>query len=384
MDRGLYTAEHEAFRQTVRRYVEREVVPFLDEWEQNRLISRAAWLTAGRHGIVGLSGPTEYGGGGLRDFRFRNVVLEEFAKVGASSLSSSFSLQDDIVIPYFVSLATPQQRARWLAPLSIGKKIAAIAMTEPETGSDLRAIRTSASKIDRGWLINGSKTFITSGYQADVVVVVARTSPHGGSDAFSLLVVEDGTPGFSRGRKLNKVGLNAQDTAELFFHDVVVPPDNLLGEEGAGLRQLMRHLPLERLSIAATAMASADAALQWTLDYVEDRHAFGQRIADFQNTRFVLAEVATELDVTRAFIDKAIVAVGEDRLTAVDAAKAKSWATEVQNRAIDRLLQFFGGYGYMLEFPIARAYQDARVQRIYGGTNEIMKQIIGRDLVGRP
>lgn len=383
MDRGLYIAEHEAFRGTVRRYLEREVLPFLDEWEENRLISRDAWLAAGKQGIVGLSGAAEYGGGGLTDFRFRNVIIEEFAKAGANSLSSSFSLQDDILIPYFVSLATPRQRERWLAPMSVGAAIAAIAMTEPGTGSDLRAIRTSAKKVDGGWLVNGAKTFITSGYQADLVVVVARTSPDAGSDAFSLFVVEDGTPGFSRGRKLRKVGLNAQDTAELFFDDVLVPADNLLGDEGAGFRQLMQHLPLERLSIAATAIASADAALGWTVEYVQQRHAFGQPIADFQNTRFVLAEVATELDVTRAYIDKAILAVGEGRLTAVEAAKAKSWATDVQNRAIDRLLQLFGGYGYMLEFPIARAFQDARVQRIYGGTNEIMKQIIARDLVGR-
>ncbi|HUZ25972.1 MAG TPA: acyl-CoA dehydrogenase family protein [Streptosporangiaceae bacterium] len=383
MDRGLYAAEHEAFRETVTTYVEREVVPNMERWEEARLVSRDAWLAAGRQGVVGLSGPADCGGGGQGDYRYRNVVLEELARVGANSLSSSFSLQDDILIPYVAALADRGQRARWLVPMCHGEMIAAIAMTEPGTGSDLKGIRTTGRKVEGGWRVSGSKTFITSGIQSDIVVVVARTSPEGGSDGFSLLVVEAGMAGFSRGRKLKKIGLNGQDTAELFFDDVFVPRENLLGTEGGGFRQLMRHLPLERLSIAATAVASADAALAWTLEYVQQRRAFGQPIADFQNTRFVLAEVATELDVTRAFVDKAVMAVGSGTLTAVEAAKAKLWATEVQHRAIDRLLQLFGGYGYMLEYPIARAYQDARVQRIFGGTNEIMKQIIGRDLIGR-
>jgi alkylation response protein AidB-like acyl-CoA dehydrogenase len=383
VQRGLYTQEHESFRQTVRTYVEREVLPHLEEWDAQRLISREAWLAAGRQGIVGLSGPAECGGGGMTDYRFRCVVQEELARVGAASLQSSFALHDDIVIPYFTSLATPEQRRRWLVGMCAGEKIAAIAMTEPGAGSDLRGIRTTAQRVADGWLINGAKTFITSGYQADLVVVVARTGDGNGSDDFSLLVVESGTPGFSRGRKLDKIGLAAQDTAELFFDNVLVPAENLLGTEGGGLRQLMHHLPLERLSIAVTAIAAADAALAWTLDYVQQREAFGQPIADFQNTRFVLAEVATELDVTRAYIDKAVLAVGEGTLTAVEAAKAKLWATEVQGRVIDRLLQLYGGYGYMNEYPIARAYRDARVQRIFGGTSEIMKLIIGRDLVGR-
>jgi alkylation response protein AidB-like acyl-CoA dehydrogenase len=383
MQRGLYTEEHEAFRQTVRTYIEREVLPNLDTWEADRLIGREAWKAAGRQGVVGLSGPEDCGGGGLSDYRFRNVVQEEFAKVGAASLSSSFSLQDDIVIPYFTTLATEEQRKRWLVGMCKGELIGAIAMTEPGAGSDLRGIRTAAEKVDDGWRINGSKTFVTSGYQADLVIVVARTGTGAGSDAFSLIVVETGAPGFSRGRKLDKIGLAAQDTAELFFEDVVVPEDHLLGALGGGLRQLMHHLPMERLSIAATAVAVADAALGWTLDYVQQRQAFGQPIADFQNTRFVLADIATELDVTRAYVDKAVVAVGTGDLTAVEAAKAKLWASEMQGRVIDRLLQLYGGYGYMNEYPIARAYRDARVQRIFGGTSEIMKHIIGRDLVGR-
>jgi alkylation response protein AidB-like acyl-CoA dehydrogenase len=383
LKRDLYTPEHDAYRETVREFVQREVTGNIASWDQQRLIDRDVWLAAGRHGIIGLGGPEECGGAGLTDYRFRNIVLEELAVAAANSLSSSFSLQDDILIPYLTSLADGYQRDRWLTPMCRGEKIAAIAMTEPGTGSDLKGIRTSAQKADGGWRINGAKTFITSGIQSDLVVVVARTSPAGGSDGFSLLIVEDGMAGFSRGRKLDKVGLVAQDTAELFFDDVLVPPQNLLGAEGGGFRQLMHHLPLERFSIAANAIASADAAFSWAVEYVQGRRAFGQPVADFQNTRFVLAEVAMELDATRAYVDKCLFALNKDELTAVEAAKAKAWATDVQVRAIDRLLQLFGGYGYMLEYPIARAYQDARVQKIYGGTNEIMKVIIGRDIIGR-
>jgi alkylation response protein AidB-like acyl-CoA dehydrogenase len=383
MDRGLYTGDHEAFRETAREFVAREVSPRLAQWDTDRIIDRATWHAAGQQGVVGLSGPAEFGGGGLTDYRYRNVVIEELARVGAGSLTSSFSLHDDIVMPYFVGLATPDQRQRWLPGMCAGELIAAIAMTEPSTGSDLRAIRTEARKVDGGWRITGAKTFITSGYQCDLVIVVTRTDPAGGSAGFSLIVVEDGTAGFSRGRKLDKIGLGAQDTAELFFDDVYVPDANLLGAAGDGLRQLRHHLPLERLSIAAMAIASADAALEWTLQYVRERKAFGQPVSEFQNTQFVLAEIATELDVTRAYIDKAILAQSQGSLTPVEAAKAKWWATDVQNRVIDRLLQLHGGYGYMLEYPIARAFQDARAQRIYGGTNEIMKQIVGRAVVGR-
>jgi long-chain-acyl-CoA dehydrogenase len=382
MQRDLYTDEHEAFRDLVRTFVEREVQPNLAKWDEDRSTGRAVWRAAGRHGVIGLSGPEECGGAGLSDFRFRNVVIEEVARVGAASLQSSFSLQDDILIPYFTSLATEEQRLRWLAPMCAGEMIAAIAMSEPHAGSDLKGIRTRADRVAGGWRINGAKTFITSGIQADLVVVVARTDKAGGSDGFSLIVVEDGTEGFSRGRKLDKIGMHAQDTAELFFDDVMVPADNLLGVEGAGLRHLMQHLPLERFGIAAAAIAAADAAFDWTLAYVKQRQAFGQRIADFQNTQFVLAEISTELDVTRAYIDKCVMALSGGKLNAVEASKAKAWATDAQVRTIDRLLQLYGGYGYMMEYPIARAYRDARVQKIYGGTNEIMKLIIGRDLVG--
>jgi long-chain-acyl-CoA dehydrogenase len=384
MEHNLYTEDHEQFRSVVEKFVAREVVPNQDRWNQDRLTGRDVWLTAGEHGLIGLSGPEEYGGAGLlHDFRYRNVVIEELCKVGAAALHSSFSLQDDILMPYFVSLANDEQKARWLPGLCSGELIAAIAMTEPGAGSDLKGVSTSAVRADGGWRLNGSKTFITSGIQADVVVVVARTDPDGGSDAFSLLVVERDMPGFSRGRKLDKIGLVAQDTAELFFKDVLVPDDNVLGEVGGGFRQLMRHLPLERLSIAAGALAAAEAALAWTVEYTDQRRAFGRPIGDFQHSRFVLAEIATELDVTRAFLDKAILAHNDRTLTAIDAAKAKWWASEVQNRTIDRCVQLHGGYGYMLEYPIGRAFVDARVQKIYGGTNEIMKELIGRDLFGR-
>lgn len=390
MERGLYDAEHEVFRGTVATFVAREVVPNLDQWDAERCIGRETWLAAGRQGLLGLAVPVEFGGGGVSDYRFRNVIHEELAKVCAGSLISSFALQDDILIPYFLSLGTPEQKLRWLPGLCSGAIIAAIAMTEPGAGSDLRGITTNGIRTEDGWLVNGAKTFVTSGIQSDVVVVVVRTSEATeateateGSDGLSLLLVEAGMAGFERGRKLDKIGLRAQDTAELFFHDVLVPHHNLLGVEGAGLVQLKRNLPLERLSIAASAIAISDAALQWTIEYVLERTAFGKRIADFQNTRFTLAEVETELDVLRSYVDRAVRAVGDGTLTAVEAAKAKLWATEVQGRTLDRLLQLFGGYGYMREYPIARAYEDARVQRIYGGTSEIMKHIISLELVRR-
>ena len=384
MKRALYTPDHEQFRAVVREFAQREVAHHVQRWEERRLIDRDVWLAAGKQGILGLSAPEQFGGGGQRrDYRYRAVVLEELAKVHATSLSSGFALQDDIAIPYLDSLGTPEQKQRWLPGMVSGDLIGAIAMTEPGAGSDLRGIRTSATKVDGGWVVNGGKTFITNGIQSDLVITVVRTDPEGGSRGFSLLVVERDMPGFSRGRKLDKVGLHGQDTAELFFEDVFVPDDNLLGELGGGFGHLVGHLPLERLSIAAQAVASADSVFRSTLAYTDERTAFGEKIADFQNTRFVLADIATEIDVTRAFVDQAILSYNEDELSVVDAAKAKLWASEMQNRVIDRCLQLHGGYGYMLEYPVARAYQDARIQRIFGGANEIMRQIIGRDLVGR-
>ncbi|GAB2888411.1 acyl-CoA dehydrogenase family protein [Nocardioides pacificus] len=384
MRRGLYTDDHESFRGVVAEFVAREVAPHVERWDEEGLIDRSVWLAAGKQGIIGLSTPTEYGGAGVgADYRYRAVVLEELAKVHAASLTSGFSLQDDIAIPYLVSLGTEEQKQRWLPRMCAGELIGAIAMTEPGTGSDLQGIRTSGTRVEGGWVVNGAKTFITNGIHSDLVVVVVRTDPDAGSRGFSLLVVEREMAGFSRGRKLKKIGLPSQDTAELVFEDVFVPDANLLGVEGGGLRQLMSHLPLERLSIAVGSVAASEAVLATTLDYTQQRQAFGQPVADFQNTRFRLADLSTELDVTRAFVDKALLAYNEGDLGAVDAAKAKLWATEVQGRLVDQCLQLHGGYGYMLEYPVARAFQDARVQRIYGGTNEIMRHIIGRDIVGR-
>ncbi|MGV9861758.1 acyl-CoA dehydrogenase family protein [Rhodococcus koreensis] len=383
MKRNLYTEDHEAFREVVAEFVTREVKPNLQLWDEQRIIDREVWLTAGKHGLLGLSAPEHYGGAG-GDYRFRNILHEEFAKVFASSLSSSFSLQDDIAIPYLNEIGNEEQKQRWLPPMIAGETIGAIAMTEPGTGSDLQGIKTSAKQVDNGWVINGAKTFITSGINADLVVTVARTDPNGGPNGFSLFVVEREMEGFSRGRKLDKVGMHAQDTAELIYQDVFVPNENVLGGIGGGFGQLKNMLPLERLSIATWAVALSEAILADTIRYTKDRTAFGQRIADFQNTQFELASMKAELDVARTYIDQAILSYNAGELTDVDAACAKLWCSELQNKVVDRCLQLHGGYGYMLEYPVGRAYQDSRIQRIFGGANEVMKMIIGRKIIGRP
>ncbi|WP_326836776.1 acyl-CoA dehydrogenase family protein [Amycolatopsis rhabdoformis] len=380
MLRQLFTADHEAYREVVREFTAREVVPNLERWDADRLIDRDVWRAAGKQGVIGLAVPEEYGGAGQPDYRYRVVVAEELARVGAASLHSSFGLQDDILIPYVQDLGTDEQRRKWLPGLASGELIGAIAMTEPGAGSDLQGVRTTAVRDGDEWVLNGQKTFITSGVNADFVVVVARTDPAAGSRGFSLIVVETGTPGFTRGRKLDKVGLHAQDTAELFFSDARVPAANLLGTEGRGFAHLMERLPRERLSIAVGSLASIDAVFAATREYCFARKAFGKAIGDFQNTRFVLAEIATERDVTAAYLDACVHGLNAGTLTAVDAAKAKWWASELQKRVIDRCVQLHGGYGYMLEYPVARAFVDSRIQTIYGGTTEIMKEIIGRDL----
>lgn len=383
MRRTLYTEDHEDFRAVVAEFTAREVTPNLDTWDADHATGRDVWLAAGRQGVLGLNIPDAYGGAGVDDYRYRMVVCEELSRAGSAALSSGFGVQDDITALYLRSMGTEEQKQRWLPRMAAGEYLMAVGMTEPGAGSDLKGIRTTARQVADGWLVNGAKTFITSGIQSDGVITVVRTDPAGGSDGFSLLVVEEGMPGFSRGRRLDKIGLVAQDTAELFFEDVLVPQENLLGEVGAGFRQLMRHLPQERLSIASQGVAAAAAAVEWTIAFTNEREAFGRPIADFQNTRFVMAEVVTEVDVARAYLDACVLAHNAGELTAVDAAKAKWWATDLQNRVIDKCLQLFGGYGYMLEYPIAKAFVDARVQRIYGGTNEIMKEIIGRDIYGR-
>ncbi|TQC48728.1 acyl-CoA dehydrogenase [Rhodococcus sp. WS4] len=380
MQRTIFEQDHEAYRETVREFLAREIEPNYEQWEADRLIDRSAWLAAGKSGIVGLSVPEEFGGSGVTDYRFRYVVAEEIARTATTSFGSGLSLQDDIAIPYIANLGTDEQKQRWLPGMAAGELIGAIAMTEPGTGSDLQGIKTTAVRDGDEWVINGQKTFITNGIHSDIVIVVARTDPNAGSKGFSLLVVERGMPGFSRGRKLHKVGLAGQDTAELVFEDVRVPAANLLGTEGRGFVHLMENLPLERISIAVNAIAVAKAAYRWTRDYVFERKAFGKPIGDLQNTRFALAEMLTEIEVTESHIDRCVSALNADELTAVDASKGKWWASELQKRVVDRCVQLHGGYGYMMEYPIGRAYVDSRIQTIYGGTTEIMKEIIGRDI----
>lgn len=383
MLRTFFDADHDLFRATVREFITREVEPNIEKWDEDRLVGRDIWRIAGEHGLIGFAVPEEYGGGGLTDYRFRCVVHEELARVNATSLANGFTLQDDVVMPYLLELATDEQRQRWLPGLATGEFIGAIAMTEPSAGSDLQSIRATASRDGDSWLLNGAKTFISNGIQSDIVIVLCRTGDGPGSSALSLLVVERDMPGFERGRKLQKLGLHAQDTAELSFTDVRVPATNMLGEEGKGFGYLMRNLPMERISVAYQSLAASRAALEWTLSYTRDRTMFGRALNSFQNTQFELADIATELDIFEAYMDKSVAALNCGELTPVDAAKGKYWGSELQKRVVDRCLQLFGGYGYMLEYPIARAYADARVQTIYGGTSEIMKTIIGRDLTGK-
>ena len=381
MDSDLFDEDHELFRASVRGFVDEHVVPNLQQWDADRLIDRETWRAAGKQGILGLAAPKEFGGAGERDYRYRVVIQQEIARVGASALQSGFSTNDDIVLNYLLRHADPGQRERWVPGFVTGETIGAIAMTEPGAGSDLRGIQTTAKKDGCGWVLNGAKTFITSGILCDLVIVFAKTDPGAGSRGFSLFLVEDGTPGFRRGRKLDKVGLHAQDTAEQFFDEVRLGPENLLGDEGAGFAFLMQSLPLERLGIAIAAQASAEAVFGWTLGYVTQRRAFGDRIGDFQAPGFVLAELQTAIEVSRTYLNRCVRAYNDRALTAVDAAKAKYWATELQGRVIDAGVQLHGGYGYTLECPVAKALIDARIQRIYGGTNEIMKEIIRRDLM---
>ncbi|MFJ7278853.1 MULTISPECIES: acyl-CoA dehydrogenase family protein [unclassified Kitasatospora] len=380
MQREIFTEQHEDFRAAVRAFLAKEVLPHYDRWEKAGIVDRSAWLAAGRQGLLGMAVPEEYGGGGAPDFRYAAVLAEEFARAGASGLA--IGLHNDIIGPYLTSLATEEQKRRWLPGFCSGELITAIAMTEPGTGSDLQGIRTQA--VDRGdhYLLNGAKTFISNGILADLVVVVARTTPEGGAHGLSLLVVERGTPGFERGRNLDKIGQKAQDTAELFFEDVRVPKANLLGELNGGFVHLMQNLAQERLTIAAAAIAGAEYLVEITTDYVKQREAFGRPLAKLQHVRFEIAELATECAVTRAFVDRCITEHNRYALTPVDASMAKWWATELQKRTADRCLQLHGGYGYMSEFPVARAFTDGRIQTIYGGTTEIMKEIVGRSVLG--
>ncbi len=379
MERRIFDEEHDAFREVVRRFMETEVVPHHDRWEAEGIVPREVWKKAGAQGLLCTDVPTEYGGGGVRDFRYNAIVDEEISRIGASGIG--FGLHNDVVVPYLLDHATDEQKARWFPPMCTGEAITAIAMSEPGTGSDLAAVSTTALlQEDGSYLLNGAKTFITNGIHADLVLVVAKTDPSKAHDGISLLVVERGMDGFERGRKLDKIGLAAQDTAELSFTDVRVPAENLLGEEGMGFAYLMQALPQERLSIAVNAIAGAAGALDLTIDYCREREAFGKPIGSFQNSRFQLAEMRTLVTIGQQFVDRCIELHSEGKLTVDEAAMAKWWTTDVLDDVVDRCVQLHGGYGYMREYKIARAYVDARVQRIYGGTNEIMKEIIGRSM----
>ena len=380
MRRTVYEPEHEQFREVLREFLAREVAPHAQAWEKAGIVDREVYRAAGKHGLIGFNVPEEFGGGGVADFRFNAVVSEELAKAGPGT--PAFTLHNDVVAPYFTSLATPEQQHRWLPGFAAGDLIGAIAMTEPGTGSDLAGVRTHAVPYGGTWILSGAKTFISSGINSDLVIVVTRTDPDpaAGHRALSLLVVERGMPGFTRGRNLDKIGLKSQDTAELFFDEVPVPAANVLGTVGRGFYHLMHNLPAERMSIAINAVAGARAIFDETLAYAKNRTAFGQPIGSFQHNRFVLAELDTELDIAQVFVDRCLEAIVAGELSAVEAAKAKWWTTELQKRVIDACVQLHGGYGYMLEYPVARAYLDARVQTIYGGTTEIMKEIVGRNL----
>jgi alkylation response protein AidB-like acyl-CoA dehydrogenase len=378
MKRLVFEAEHEQLRETAREYIERELVPNAERWERERIVDRSAFVAAGKYGLIGFNMPEEFGGGGSDDFRFNAVIDEELARYGGPQ--PSLSLQNDVVGPYFKSLSTEEQKRRWLPGIAGGETIIAIAMTEPGAGSDLAGIRTSAVRDGDDWIVNGAKTFISSGINCDLVIVVARTDPDAGHKGFTLLVVERGMEGFTRGRKLDKMGLHAQDTSELNFDNVRVPSSNVLGEQGRGFYHLMHNLPSERLSIAISAIAGARETWRQTLQYAKDRTAFGQPIGSFQHNRFLLAEMDTELDVSERYLDRCLQAVVDGELTAVEAAKAKWWCTETAKKVIDGCVQLHGGYGYMMEYRVARDYVDSRIQTIFGGTTEIMKDIIGRDL----
>jgi len=377
--RDLFDDEHEQLRAAFRQLLEKELVPHIAEWERAGIADRELFRKAGAAGFLGMAVPEEYGGGGVDDFRFNLVIGEEVQAVGAGGAGLGITLHNDICLPYFLALCNDEQKARWLPGICSGELITAIAMTEPGIGSDLASMSTSALLDGDAYVVNGSKTFITNGINADLVITAVRTGPdrHRG---LSLLILERGMPGFERGRNLQKIGMHSQDTAELSFTDVRVPLANLLGEENEGFFQLVAKLPQERMSIAVAGVAEARAAFENTLRYVQERRAFGQPIGSFQHSRFVLAEIATEIDVTQTFIDRCVDDLNDGELSAPDAAKAKWWATELQGRVVDRCLQLHGGYGYMLEYPVARAFTDARVTRIYGGTTEIMKDVIGKSL----
>lgn len=381
MQQHLYEPIHEEFRAVCAAFLQREAVPHHDRWEKDGIVDREVWRKAGKTGLLGMDVEESYGGGGqVGDFRFHCVLLEEIVRAGCSGLG--FGLHNDVVAPYLIGLTTPAQRGRWLPGFCSGDIITAIAMSEPGAGSDLAGTRTTAvpSPDRTSYVLNGQKTFITNGELADLVIVVAKTDPSRGAHGVSLIAVERDTPGFTRGRRLEKVGLKANDTAELFFDDCRVPASNLIGTENQGFYHLMANLPRERLSIAVGAVATAERLLEITLEYARSREAFGRPIGSFQHNRFLLAELATEVTIARTFLNRCVSEMNAGRLSVSDAAMVKWWTTELQNKVADRCVQLHGGYGYMLEYPVAKAWLNSRVTTIYGGTTEVMKEIIGRGL----
>jgi alkylation response protein AidB-like acyl-CoA dehydrogenase len=380
MHRQLFDESQEMFRASVRRFVEDRIVPNHAAWEANGIVPRELFAEAGANGFLAMDAPEAFGGGGIADFRYNLVLTEEIQRAGVPGSGLGITLHNDICLPYFLHLTTEEQQQRWLPGICSGAQITAVAMTEPGIGSDLAGMRTSAELHGDHYVVNGSKTFITNGINADLVIVAVKTDPSQRHRGMSLLVLERGMPGFERGRNLDKVGMHAQDTAELFFTDVEVPVANRLGDEGEGFVHLVRNLPQERLAIGMAGVAAARAIFDETLAYTKERHAFGQPIGSFQHNRFTLAEMATEIEVAQAFIDRCVLALNDGDLTAEEAAMAKWWCTELHKRVADTCVQLHGGYGYMLEYPVARAWVDARITTIYGGTTEIMKEIIGRSL----
>jgi len=380
MRRTLFTDEHDLFRSTFRRFVDEAIVPNHEQWEDDGIVPRSLFTDAGSHGFLAMAAPTEFGGGGVDDFRYNLIIAEEIAAAGVPGSGLGLTLHNDICLPYFTDLTTPEQQQRWLPGIVSGELITAVAMTEPGMGSDLASMRTTARRHGDVYVVNGSKTFITNGINADLVITAVKTNPEERHRGMSLLVLERGMHGFERGRNLDKLGMHAQDTAELFFTDVEVPVDNLLGAEGSGFAHLVDNLAQERLSIAMTGVAGARAVFDETLDYVKQRQAFGQPVGSFQHNRFTLAELATDLELGQVFIDRCVEALNSGELTVEEAAMAKWWCTELHTRTADACLQLHGGYGYMREYPVARAWVDARITTIYGGTTEIMKEIVGRSL----
>ena len=379
IERTLFSTDHDAFRDSFRRFMDKEIAPFHEQWEEQGYVDRAVWNKAGENGFLCMTMPEVYGGSGA-DKLYSVVQMEELARGGFSGIG--YGLHNEIVAPYILHYGTEAQKQKYLPKLASGEMVGAIAMSEPAAGSDLQGVKTTALKQpDGSYLLNGSKTFITNGWHADLVIVVAKTNPTAGAKGTSLLLVERGMPGFEVGKRLKKLGLKAQDTSELFFSDVRVPADNLLGgeaHENRGFICLMEQLPWERLQIAITAVASAQVAIDWTLTYVKERKVFGQPVASYQNTRYTLAELQTEVQIARVFVDKCCELISQDKLDTATASMAKFWCSDLQCKVMDECVQLFGGYGYMWEYPITRAYADARVQRIYGGTNEIMKEVISR------